>query len=130
MTEIIKTAIVGNKHYLIINNIILDKVSFCRIVIQMSTEVKIENNLFNEKKMEEFIDLYDDMLVVISDEDLICKWIGKLNNDELISEKTNYIRFFRIILEDILGYKLEDIEHEENIGKEFCGIISSAFYHK
>ena len=84
----------------------------------MSTEVKIENNLFNEKKMEEFIDLYDDMLVVNSDEDPICKWIGKLNNDELISEKTNYIRFFRIILEDILGYKLEDIEHEENIGKE------------
>lgn len=84
----------------------------------MSTEVKIENNLFNEKKMEEFIDLYDDMLVVDSDEDPICNWIRKLNNDELVSEKTNYIRFFRIILEDILGYKLEDIEHEENIGKE------------
>jgi len=84
----------------------------------MTTEVKIENNLFNEKKMEEFIELYDDMLVVNSDEDPICDWIGKLNNDELISEKTNYIRFFRIILEEILGYKLEDIEHEENIGKE------------
>lgn len=84
----------------------------------MTTEAKIENNLFNEKKMEEFIDLYDDMLVVNSDEDPICDWIGKLNNDELISEKTNYIRFFRIILEEILGYKLEDIEHEENIGKE------------
>ena len=84
----------------------------------MTTEAKIENNLFNEKKMEEFIELYDDMLVVDSDEDPICDWIGKLNNNELISEKTNYIRFFRIILEEILGYKLEDIEHEENIGKE------------
>ena len=78
----------------------------------------IENNLFNEKKMEEFIELYDDMLVVDSDEDPICNWIKKLNNDELISEKTNYIRFFRIILEDILGYHLDDISHEENIGKE------------
>ena len=79
---------------------------------------EIENNLFNEKKMEEFIELYDDMLVVDSDEDPICNWIKKLNNDELISEKTNYIRFFRIILEDILGYHLDDISHEENIGKE------------
>ena len=84
----------------------------------MAIESKIENNLFNEKKMEEFIELYDDMLVVNSDEDPICDWIGKLNNNELISEKTNYIRFFRIILEEILGYKLEDIAHEENIGKE------------
>ena len=68
--------------------------------------------------MEEFIELYDDMLVVNSDEDSMCDWIGKLNNNELINERTNYIQFFRIILEEILGYKLEDIAHEKNIGNE------------
>ena len=74
--------------------------------------------MFNEKIMEEFIELYDDMLVVNSDEDSMCDWIGKLNNNELINERTNYIQFFRIILEEILGYKLEDIAHEKNIGNE------------
>ena len=61
----------------------------------MSSEAKIENNLFNEKKMEEFIHLYDDVLVVNStDDDPINEWIEKLDNDELKSEKANYIRFF------------------------------------
>lgn len=30
----------------------------------MTSEAKIENNLFNDKKMEEFIQLYDDTLTV------------------------------------------------------------------
>ncbi len=82
------------------------------------TEVKIENNLFNDKKMEEFIRLYDDELTVNADCDSISYWIKKLDNDELKSEKTNYIRFFKIILENILGYEFTDIEYEENIGDE------------
>ena len=82
----------------------------------MTTEAKIENSLFNEKKMEEFIDLYDDMLVVESDP--ICDWISRLDNDELTSEKRNYIKFFSIILQDILGYKLTDLEYEDDIGDE------------
>ena len=84
----------------------------------MSSETKIENNLFNEKKMEEFIQIYDDVLVVNSEKDPINDWIEKLDKDELKSEKANYIRFFRIILEDMLGYTLTDIEYEENIGDE------------
>ena len=57
----------------------------------MSTDVvKIENNLFNEKKMEEFIQLYDDALTINADCDPISYWIKKLENDELKSEKANY----------------------------------------
>lgn len=84
----------------------------------MTSEVKIENNLFNDKKMEEFIELYDDSLTINVDCDPISYWIKKLDNDELKSEKTNYIRFFKIILENILGYEFTDIQYEESIGDE------------
>ena len=78
----------------------------------------IENTLFNEKKMEEFIELYDDALTVNADCDPISYWIKKLDQDELKSEKSNYIKFFKIILENILGYEFTDIQYEENIGDE------------
>lgn len=84
----------------------------------MASDAKIENNLFNDKKMEEFIQLYDDELTVNADCDPISYWIKKLDNDELKSEKTNYIRFFKIILENILGYEFTDIQYEESIGDE------------
>lgn len=84
----------------------------------MTSEVKIENNLFNDKKMEEFIQLYDDALTIQADCDPISYWINKLEKDELRSEKANYIKFFKIILENILGYEFTDIEYEENIGDE------------
>ena len=79
----------------------------------------VYNNLFNEKKMEEFISLYEDSLVVSSpDDDPVCSWIEMLNNNELVSEQNNYIAFFSIILEKLLGYKLKDIEYEKNIGEK------------
>lgn len=84
----------------------------------MTSDVKIENNLFNDKKMEEFIELYDDALTIQADCDPISYWIKKLEKDELKSEKTNYIKFFKIILENILGYEFTDIKYEENIGDE------------
>ena len=84
----------------------------------MESVKKIENNLFNDKKMEEFIQLYDDVLTVNADCDPISYWIKKLERDELRSEKTNYIKFFKIILENILGYEFTDIKYEENIGDE------------
>lgn len=86
--------------------------------ISMESVNKIENNLFNDKKMEEFIELYDDALTVNADCDPISYWIKKLERDELRSEKTNYIKFFKIILENILGYEFTDIKYEENIGDE------------
>lgn len=84
----------------------------------MVSEVKIENNLFNDKKMEEFIELYDDDLNINADCDPISYWIDKLENDELRNEKSNYIIFFKIILEKILGYQVTDLKFEENIGDE------------
>ena len=84
----------------------------------MTPEAMIENNLFNDKKMEEFIELYDDALTVNADCDPISYWIKKLDQDELKNEKSNYIKFFKIILENILGYEFTDIQYEENIGDE------------
>ena len=84
----------------------------------MTSEAMIENTLFNEKKMEEFIELYDDVLNVNADCDPISYWIEKLENDELQNEKANYITFFKIILEKILGYHVTDLEFEGNIGDE------------
>ena len=79
----------------------------------------VYNNLFNEKKMEEFISFYDDSLVINSpDEDPICNWIQKLNNNELEDEKKNYANFLMIILDKLLGYKVEDINFESTIGDE------------
>lgn len=79
----------------------------------------VQNNIFNEKKMEEFIDIYDDMLVINSPEDNpIEDWLNKLENDELEDEKKNYLKFFTIILERVLGFKIEDINYENNIGSE------------
>lgn len=84
----------------------------------MTSDVKIYNNLFNDKKMEEFIDKYDDELTVNADCDPISYWLKKLDQDELKSEKTNYPKFSEIILNYILGYKGTDIEYEKNIGNE------------
>ena len=84
----------------------------------MTSESKIENNIFNEKKMEDLIEHYNDFLVINSKKDPVNYWIEKLDNDELKNEKANYIQFFSMILEELLGYDLEDIEYEENIGLE------------
>ncbi len=60
----------------------------------------------------------DDELTVNADCNPIRYRIEKLEQDELKSEKANYIKFFKVILEYILGYKLTDIQYEENIGDE------------
>ena len=79
----------------------------------------VYNNLFNEKKMEEFISFYDDSLVISSpDDDPICNWIQKLNNNELEDEKKNYANFLMIILDKLLGYRVDDINFESDIGDE------------
>ena len=79
----------------------------------------VYNNLFNEKKMEDFISLYDDSLVISSpSDDPICKWIQKLNNNELEDEKKNYANFLMIILDKLLGYRVDDINFESDIGDE------------
>ena len=85
----------------------------------MANENKVVNKLFNEKKMQEFINRYDDDLVINSPENnSIDKWINKLQAGELKDEKSNYFNFRDMILIDILGYDRDDIPFENNIGKQ------------
>ncbi len=84
----------------------------------MANEIKIENNLFNEKKMEEYIDKYDDFLIVNNpDNTPIQDWIEKLNAGELENEKENYFNFRDIILTDLLGYDRKDMIFEHDVGE-------------
>lgn len=84
----------------------------------MANEIKIENNLFNDKKMEELIDKYDDYLVVNNPENNpINVWLDKLNAGELESEKENYFNFRDIILKDLLGYDRPDMIFEHDVGE-------------
>ena len=86
------------------------------------SEAKIENNLFNDKKMEEFIELYDYALNVNANCDPISYWIEKLENNELQNEKNNYLTFFKIILEKILRFDFEIVKLKDlskiNKGKQ------------
>ena len=85
----------------------------------MESEERINNTIFNEKRMENYIDKYFDDFIVNSEQEKALKiWIDKLNKNELTNEIKNYNNFSRIILEDLLGYKFSDIKHEEDIGKE------------
>ena len=68
--------------------------------------------------MEEFIEKYDKYLEVNSEKNPINTLVTRLENNELVNEKTNYLHFFKIILEDLLGYSLDDIKYEDNIGDE------------
>ena len=85
----------------------------------MTTEEKIINNLFNDKRMEEYIKKYNKNLILNSKaKDSIKIWMEKLDNNELEDEVANYLNFFEYILEDLLGYPITDIKHELNIGNE------------
>lgn len=79
----------------------------------------VENNIFNQKKMKEFMNKYSDKLAVNQlDMDPVNDWINRLNNNTLEKEKENYLNFKDIILERLLGYKLEDLKFEHNPGSE------------
>ncbi|ADC46176.1 type II restriction enzyme, methylase subunit [Methanobrevibacter ruminantium M1] len=85
----------------------------------MESKDRIENTIFNDKRMDAYIDKYFEEFTLSSEqEEALNIWIDKLNNDQLTSEKGNYHNFFEIILEDLLGYKRSDVKHEENIGDE------------
>lgn len=85
----------------------------------MESEERIQNTIFNDKRMDAYIDKYfEEFTLSPEQEEALNIWIDKLNNDQLTSEKGNYHNFFEIILEDLLGYKRSDVKHEENIGDE------------
>ncbi len=73
----------------------------------------VKNNIFNQKKMDEFIKKYSDKLVINEpNKEPVMDWINRLNENSLVQEKQNYFNFRDIILNRILGYELEDIEFE------------------
>ena len=76
----------------------------------------VENKLFNEKIMDDYISRYEKELV--SNKNSVQIWIEKLNNDELKDEVKNYSKFTSYILNDILGYTPEDYIDQESIGDE------------
>ena len=76
----------------------------------------VENKLFNEKIMDDYIAKYEKELVF--NENAVQIWIDKLNNDELKDEVKNYSKFTSYILNDILGYTPEDYIDQESIGDE------------
>jgi hypothetical protein len=67
--------------------------------------------LFNSKTVKR---LCKDILISPTQEKAANDWLSKLDNDELKDEKSNYPDFMRIMLQDILGYSMEDIAYEKN----------------
>jgi hypothetical protein len=75
----------------------------------------VENNIFNQKKMNEYLNKYSDKLVINQpDMNPVNDWINRLSNNTLEKEKQNYINFKDIILGRLLGYELEDLEFEHD----------------
>lgn len=79
----------------------------------------VVNNIFNQKKMNEYINKYSDKLKINQpDMNPVNDWINRLSNNTLEKEKQNYINFKDIILGRLLGYELEDLEFEHDPGSE------------
>lgn len=80
------------------------------------TKHQIENNIFDEKLMKNFIEKYKKSLKINNPEtEPIHFWADKLNKDELTKERENYFIFAEVILKDLLGYNLkEDIKFEQS----------------
>ena len=79
----------------------------------------VENKLFNEKIMNDYITRHEqELLNQIKDKNSIQIWIDKLNNNELHDEIKNYSKFTSYILNNILGYTPEDYIDQESIGDE------------
>jgi len=79
----------------------------------------VVNNIFNQKKMNEYINKYSDKIIINQpDMNPVNDWINRLSNNTLEKEKQNYINFKDIILGRLLGYELEDLEFEHDPGSE------------
>ena len=61
----------------------------------MESEERIQNTIFNDKRMDAYIDKYfEEFTLSPEQEEALNIWIDKLNNDQLTSEKGNYHNFF------------------------------------
>lgn len=78
----------------------------------------MKNNLFNDLKIEADINKYNNFLKINEpDKKPIEDWISKLNDGKLEKEVVNYGNFKDIILKRLLGYDIEDIGFEVDMGE-------------
>ena len=65
------------------------------------------NALFDTKTIRKFC---GDIQITDKQRDASQKWLKLLDDKKLEDETKNYFRFGQIILQDILGYNIEDID--------------------
>ena len=76
------------------------------------------NQLFGKKTIEKFC---SDIKITTKQKKAVKEWLDLLNENKLRDEKKNYLKFSRIILEDILGYPVKNIDHESgNVEFQFA----------
>src|SRR5690348_897386 len=69
------------------------------------------NALFDTKTIRKFC---GDIQITDKQRDASQKWLKLLDDKKLEDETKNYFRFGQIILQDILGYNIEDIDFESD----------------
>lgn len=73
--------------------------------------------LFNQKTIER---LCEDITLTSKQKQASEEWLKLLDDSKLIDEKKNYFKFGEIILQDILGYKIKEIDFEsDNVEFQF-----------
>ncbi|KFM21489.1 Modification methylase BstVI protein [Marine Group I thaumarchaeote SCGC AAA799-B03] len=71
----------------------------------------IQNQLFNQKTVQR---LCDNVKISAKQKQAAKEWIDLLDENKLEDEKSNYPKFMQIILQDILGYPIKEIDFETN----------------
>ena len=69
----------------------------------------MENNLFNEKTIKRLI---SDINVTGNQKKVANEWLVLLEEGKLKKEKLNYFKFGEIILKDLLGYDIRNMDFE------------------
>ncbi len=69
------------------------------------------NPLFNKKAIKELV---NDVQISDKQKESSKKWLDLLDKNKLENEKSNYPKFMSIVLDNILGYPIEEIDFEKN----------------
>lgn len=76
------------------------------------------NDLFNSKTIER---LCSDVKITNKQKESAKEWLQLLEENKLEDEKSNYPKFMQIILQDILGYPIKEIDFEtDNVEFQFA----------
>ena len=75
------------------------------------------NELFNKKTIER---LCKDVKITNKQKQATTEWLQLLADNKLTDEKSNYPKFMQIVLQDILGYPIKEIDFEtDNVEFQF-----------